>query len=340
MQLLAREAAWRVHRRIGWDLLIDRNRWFQRHAVEVVRGLREKSEGPTVVFAHSYSALGVFKYAKSRGWTTVLGQIDPGEEHYRIVRRLGDEWPEYGEPPAAPPPAYFQAWREECELADWIVVNSEWGREALERDGIPGRKLRVIPLAYEPEAGLGGYQREYPAAFTAVRPLRVLFVGHGAVAKGLPALLGAVERLDDLPLQLSVVGQASAQTPSRFLDHRAISWLGQVPRSKVMDHCREADVLVFPSLSDGFGMVQAEAQALGLPVIASRFCGQVVQDGVNGILLPEVTPRAIAAALRQVASQPGLLAEFARHANVQRGTGVAGLGFDLLALEPAMCANA
>jgi glycosyltransferase involved in cell wall biosynthesis len=63
-------------------------------------------------------------------------------------------------------------------------------------------------------------------------------------------------------------------------------------------------------------MAQVEAQGWGLPVIASRFCGSVVRDGVNGIVLAEVTSESVAEALKTVAARPSLLEEFARRANV------------------------
>ncbi len=47
----------------------------------------------------------------------------------------------------------------------------------------------------------------------------------------------------------------------------------------------KADVLVFPTLSDGFGLVQLEAMESGLPVISTACCGNVVQDGVNGLVV-------------------------------------------------------
>jgi glycosyltransferase involved in cell wall biosynthesis len=332
LSLMARESVWRLQRRAGWDLFIDRNRWFQRRAAETVRGVAEYPE-KTVLFAHSYSARDVFRQAKSRGWTTVLGQIDPGEEHQRIVRQLSEEWPEYGGAPTAPPREYFDHWREECALADWIVVNSEWARDALARAGIPGYKVRIVPLAYEPEGRSPSQERQYPAAFTSARPLRVLFVGHAAVAKGVPALLEALALLGDVPLELLLVGAASIVVPPRFLNHPAIRWIGPVSRNEVMHCYREGDVLVFPSLSDGFGMAQVEAQGWRLPVIASRFCGRVVRDGVNGILLPEVSPHAIAAALKKVASRPELLAEFSRNSDPDKRFGVSDLASDLLGLD-------
>ena len=47
-----------------------------------------------------------------------------------------------------------------------------------------------------------------------------------------------------------------------------------------------------------FALTQLEAQAQGLPVIASKFCGKVVENGVNGIILEEPSAACIAAAVR------------------------------------------
>ena len=58
------------------------------------------------------------------------------------VPELAAEW-------QAAPPEYWDFWREECKLADRIVVNSEWAREGLVRGGVPAEKISIIPLAYE-----------------------------------------------------------------------------------------------------------------------------------------------------------------------------------------------
>jgi glycosyltransferase involved in cell wall biosynthesis len=331
--LMAREALWRAQLPPGWPQLMERNRWFGARAARALGGVADKPGTRTTVFAHSYSAHAVFALAKSRGWTTVLGQIDPGEEHFRIVERLSQEWKEFGNAPPAPPAAYFESWREECALATWIVVNSDWARESLERAGIPAAKLRVIPIPYTPEHPAAVDAREYPIVFTRDRPLRVLYVGHAAVAKGVPALLEAVARLSDLPITLRLVGGLAMEVPSRFAHHPAITWVGPVSRSDVMPHYRDSDVLVFPSFSDGFGMAQVEAQGWRLPIIASRSCGRVVEDGVNGIVLDEVSVAALAAALRRVIGAPSLLAEFSRRAVDDRQSGIAALSDALLALE-------
>jgi glycosyltransferase involved in cell wall biosynthesis len=264
----------------------------------------------------------------------VLGQIDPGAMHFRVVNQAAEQFPEYGPPPAAPPPAYLERWREECDLADRIVVNSEWSRECLERVGIPASNIHVVPLAYEPEPVDATFTREYPSGFTEQRPLRVLYVGQVSVAKGAAAMLESLTLLDEVPVRLRVVGAESMTIPQRFRDDRRIEWVGAVPRSDVMRHYRECDVLLFPTLSDGFGMAQIEARGWQLPIIASRRCGAVVEHGISGLLLDEPTPSAIASAIERVAASPDLLARFAHSPRPVQAEPLAGLGDHLARLEP------
>lgn len=332
LALVRQEVEWRLQRKSGWDLAQARNMWFQKRAVEVLSEYHEKPGTRVVVFAHSYSARAIFKFAKTRGWMTVLGQIDPGEEHFAIVRRLSDCWPQYGPAPLAPPIDYFEHWRAECALADRIVVNSQWSCEAVARAGIDRAKLHVIPLVYEPPAGETPPARTFPDRFTAERPLRLVFVGSASVVKGAPQLLEAMILLGDLPVTLRMVGEPGMTIPGSFLTHPAIEWVGAVRRGDIARYYETSDVLVFPSHSDGFGMAQIEAQGYRLPVIASRCCGSVVRDGVNGLLLPEVTAPAIATAVRAVVGRPDLLSGFSANAVPPGAGGLGALGSELVQL--------
>jgi glycosyltransferase involved in cell wall biosynthesis len=311
--LIAHEMWWRLRGWSGWPLVMARNQWFQQRAAAIVASMASHRSGATTVFAHSYAALAIFREARKRGVRTVLGQIDPGEGHVRVVREVAARWPEFGPALEAPPPQYFEEWREECRLADRIIVNSEWSRDLLERAGIETAKIAIVPLPYQADASAPAFTRSYPRAFSAARPLRVLFVGSVATFKGVPSLLESLAHLDGAPIELRIVGPMAATIPAPFLVDPRIKWIGSVSRSDVMAYCRDSDVLVFPSHSDGFGMAQVEALEWRLPVIASRSSGRVVRDGVNGLLLPEVSATAIAAAIRQVLdpavlsklSQPG-----------------------------------
>ncbi len=311
--LVRREAVWRLRRQSGWPLMIARNEWFMARAAAAVSRMVDVP----VVFAHSYAALQIFTAAKAKGARTILGQIDPGPRHLDILRNVAARWPEFG--PALPEPetAYFDAWRQECRLADRIVVNSEWSRALLMEAGIDSGKIAVVPLPYETDEAEGAFERRYPEAFSPMRPMRLLFVGSVATFKGVPSLLEALELLTDLPIEVRLAGPIAATIPDRFAGDRRVRILGALSRSAVMAEYRDADVLVFPSHSDGFGMAQVEARAWHLPVIASPFAGRVVEDGVDGVLLPEITATAIASAIRRLHA-PRVLTQLAGGATHQQ----------------------
>jgi glycosyltransferase involved in cell wall biosynthesis len=174
-------------------------------------------------------------------------------------------------------------------------------------EGVPPEKIELIPLAYEPQTDTRSFQRLYPRAFTVERPLRVLFLGQINLRKGVRQLLDAVQLLNGEPLEFWFVGPTQIRVPQELRLHPQCRWFGAAPRAKVDNYYRDADVFILPTLSDGFGLTQLEAQSWKLPVIASRYCGEVVRDGFNGVLLDEVSGEAIANVLRRFLRTPATL---------------------------------
>jgi len=288
----------------GWNLISRRNQWFQKQVVNKLARNHSSANGNHTVFAYSYAAREIFELARARGWRTVLGQIDPGPAEEQIVSRLHDtsairhtHWE-----PA--PKSYWDNWRDECSLADQIVVNSDWSKDALTAEGVAAEKIRVIPVAYEAPNASKSFQRQYPRAFSAGRPLRVLFLGQINLRKGVAQLLDAVKLLSGEHVEFWFVGPTQLSVPEDLRLHPQIRWSGVAPRVAVDRYYRDADVFVLPTLSDGFGLTQLEAQAWKLPVIASRYCGEVVRDGFNGVILQEVTGRRIADVLQELLRSP------------------------------------
>ena len=288
----------------GWNLIRRRNDWFQQRALDHLK--KQSSNEPRTVFAYSYAAERIFKFARERGWKTVLGQIDPGPAEERIVARLNEKFvaERNGWRPA--PAEYWETWRNECALADQIVVNSAWSQDALRSEGVPAEKMSVVPLAYE-TAGSSLFQREYPTAFTSTRPLRVLFLGQINLRKGIGQLFEAIQLLAGENVEFWFVGPVQVSIPARLREHSEVKWFGVAARSRAETYYQQADVFILPTLSDGFGLTQLEAQAWKLPVIASRHCGEVVRDGENGVILEEVSGAAIAAELLKFLRAPETL---------------------------------
>src|SRR6185369_10171399 len=237
-------------------------------------------------------------------WRTVLGQIDPGPAEERIVSGLEQTSSLQHTHWEPAPRVYWDNWRDECSLADQIVVNSSWSKDALIAEGVAAEKIRVIPVAYQATDDARSFQRQYPRAFSAERPLRVLFLGQINLRKGVAQLLDAVKVLSGEHVEFWFVGPMQLRLPQELRPHPQVRWFGVAPRVTVESYYRDADVFILPTLSDGFGLTQLEAQAWKLPVIASRYCGEVVRDGVNGVVLEEVSGVAIAEVIRGLLRQP------------------------------------
>ncbi|MBF2074599.1 MAG: glycosyltransferase family 4 protein [Synechococcales cyanobacterium C42_A2020_086] len=288
-----------------WDRMIARNRWFQARALRELQKAAPRivqSGTCPVLFTYSYAALDLLRYAKSLGWYTILGQIDPGMMEEKIVLEEHRKHPDLAPAWQPVPSDYWSSWQEECRLADRIVVNSSWSSQALQQVGVPADKIQIVPLAYSPPQGSESFQRVYPEQFSRERPLRVLFLGQIILRKGIAALLEAAELLQDQPIEFWLVGSIGVER-SRF-NLPNIRLIGPVPRSETAQYYQQADVFLFPTLSDGFGLTQLEAQAWKLPLIVSRFCGEVVKDGVNGIVLPEVNGKAVADVIQYFLQHP------------------------------------
>jgi len=315
--LILFEALARARGLNGWAKVVARNRWFERKVVAYLSSSRLSVLGSQpIVFAYSYAAREIFRFAKSRGWRTVLGQIDPGPEEEKIVAGETARVPDLAGEWHPAPAEYWACWREECKLADRIVVNSEWSRSCLVKAGVNDSKLFVIPLAYEAPEVRGQESdviaaRSYPARFTQERPMRVLFLGLINLRKGVARLLEAARILRDEPVEFWMVGPVEIANASTVAEAGRVKWFGPATRKQAAQFYRHADVFLLPTLSDGFAITQLEAQAHGLPIIVSKTCGKVVENGLSGIILEEPTATCIAATIRDWIVDPGRLERLA-----------------------------
>ena len=316
MRSLVRELQYRFRGTSGWERIRARNRAFQAAADQALGRIAHRLpvDNTTVLFSYSYAAEHIFRSAKRRGWKTLLGQIDPGPIEGRLVDRLVGVWPEYPVGKRKPPEQYYDAWREELELADRIVVNSDWSRDGLLEEGVDPQKLTVVPIPYESE--YDPRKRRVPEEFCDKRPLRLLFLGQVNLRKGVPELLEAMCALRQEPVELAVVGGLDFVVPDRIRDLVSVNWHGQVPRGEAHHFFDAADLFVLPTHSDGFGLTQVEALSHGIPVLTTPFCASIVRDGFNGRVLPETSVGAIESAIRGVLENPLILAEWSGNCHV------------------------
>jgi glycosyltransferase involved in cell wall biosynthesis len=300
--------------RTRWDRRAVYDRWsaqgerFGRFSAEVFRR-RGLTEGSTV-FGYTCGNLEQLRLGRQVGARTLHVQVDPGPAWYATRAAAYAALPEAGPAPSVPSAAFLDRLREEMSLADRLIVHSAHALRSLAAAGFDTSRGRVVPPAFTP-SGLGRPRTLLPG-----RPLRILFVGYVNLAKGFHVLADAVRELGS-DVALTVVG--GLQLPPAYLRQVApeVQFTGHVAQAEVARRMAEADVLVFPTLSDGFGLVQLEAMAQGLPVIATSACGEVVRDGVDGFVVPAGESAPLVERLRRLRREPDLYAAMSRAALVR-----------------------
>jgi glycosyltransferase involved in cell wall biosynthesis len=285
----------RRQRKSSWSTVLERNAWFGAWAAD-----QSAKAGSPVVFSYSYTAKLPFAEAKRRGALCILGQIDPGPREEEVVAEQTTAYLHLAPPDEKAPTEYWQLWREEIELADKIIVNSPWSARLLVEAGVDAAKLVEIPLVYE-----SGGSMEHGAGSLERRPskrLQALFLGSVILRKGVGQLFDAIRMLRNEPVDFTFAGPIGVRIPDDISSLSQVRFLGPVDKATAQRLYRDSDVFLFPTLSDGFGLTQLEALGHGLPVIASRNCGVVVEHGVSGVVLPEVSPETIADEIMKLAN--------------------------------------
>jgi glycosyltransferase involved in cell wall biosynthesis len=122
--------------------------------------------------------------------------------------------------------------------------------------------------------------------------VRVLYVGHLQRRKGLDLVLRALARIDDSRIILDVVGNGPQREEyeglARELGLHSVRFWGYKGKEELPEFYAAADIFVFPSVEEVFGLVAVEAAAAGLPIVASNLAGgtpDLVEDGRNGYIV-------------------------------------------------------
>jgi glycosyltransferase involved in cell wall biosynthesis len=214
---------------------------------------------------------------------------------------------------ATSPPAPELSWRrrwkenllqtrkrflEEYDLASLLVVLSGKAAETFRIQGFPEEKLFYLPRGVDVERFKPG-----------VRPpiFRVVFSGALIERKGIHHLLEAWHRLDLKDAELWLVGSVHDEAKPHLKKYRRdnIKVVGFV--RDVENYLSQGTIHVFPSQCEGSAKVVYEAAACGLPQITTREAGDVVNDGVEGILVRPGDVGELATAILELYRHPEIV---------------------------------
>ena len=200
----------------------------------------------------------------------------------------------------------FQRWKaglllerkrfvEEYKLADLLLVLSETAADTFRARGFPEEKLFYLPRGVDVERFKPSHR---PTKF------RTVFSGALIKRKGIHHLLEAWYRLNLTEAELWLVGsvhdEAKPYLKQFWRDNIRLMGFVHDPEN----YLNQSTVHVFPSQWEGSAKVTYEAAACALPQITTREAGDVVRDGVEGIIVRPGDVEAIAAALEHLHRHP------------------------------------
>src|SRR5829696_4785656 len=184
--------------------------------------------------------------------------------------------------------------------AEAVLVITPRLRRLLVSDGVEENRLHVIPPGVNPSL----FEGPFKDPFAGVGKPRVLFVGRLAAQKGVSTLVEAAGLLEDPSAQVILVGDGPKRKALECEAKRLgvadrLHFVGFVAHDRVPAVLAHADLLVLPSLYEELGTVLLEAMQAALPIVASKIGGisDVIEEGVNGLLVPPGEPEALAHAI-------------------------------------------
>lgn len=208
------------------------------------------------------------------------------------------------------------------QSVDGFIFNSKTTERAV-NSLVESRKPSVI--AYPPTDRFGeSISEEEIVSRARTDPLRILFLGNVVERKGLHTLLKAIS-YQRSAFRVDVVGSltyepAYTKQIQQYIAHNHLSSFaflhGSLDKEALIEKLKQAHILVVPSSYEGFGIVYLEGMCFGLPAIGTTAgaAGEIIEDGQTGYLIEPGDSASLAAHLKALAEDRGLLTRLSLNA--------------------------
>jgi len=191
--------------------------------------------------------------------------------------------------------------------ADGIRVVSSGIRNKLTEGGVDRKKIRVIPTPVNLEKFENFNQEKIKDLREKHAGKKILInVGRRDPAKDFKTLNKVVELIHQDYRNL-VFYQIGADIHMKEDEKLDLVLMGKISQKELVDYYQTADVYISSSKHESFGKVLIEAMAAGLPIVATETTGskEIIQDGLNGFLVPIGDSQALARKVLYLLNNPG-----------------------------------
>lgn len=278
-----------------------------------------KAKGAKGVYAYEDGAVKTFIEAKKFGlkcfYDLPIGYWGAARKFLNIEK---ERWPEWIPTLTGLQDSETKLQRKDKELAlaDRIFVASSFTAETLKDYSGNLAPVEVIPYGFPKPVAARGY-----SGMNKKRPLKLLFVGGLSQRKGIADVFAAIDKLHP-HVTLTVVGyKVSNNCPVLDRNLSKHTWIPSLSHDKVLELMREHDVLLFPSLFEGFGMVITEAMSQGTPVITTdRTAGpDIITSGENGWIIEAGSTIALEECITDLLHKPKVISKVGKAARETAG---------------------
>jgi glycosyltransferase involved in cell wall biosynthesis len=257
------------------------------------RALKEALEHNSNLFLYSYTALEAFEYVKQHQLNNIcfLFQLHP--HPLSIISLLKEELllvPAAKESILKEPEMNLNETQitqlsSESLFADHIIVASTYTKQTLIENNISPNKISIVPY------GVDTSRFPLKQCFNLENgKIKLVFVGQMIQRKGLVYLFEALKLLKSKNIELTLIGRGVVDT-NLINEYKKIINIHvkiNLSHTEMVKELHTQDMLIFPSLIEGFGHVIVEAMSLGLPVICTPNTAgpDVFLRGNEGVIVP------------------------------------------------------
>ncbi|MBE9215131.1 glycosyltransferase family 4 protein [Plectonema cf. radiosum LEGE 06105] len=207
---------------------------------------------------------------------------------------------------------YIEQFR--LSFADLIVTSSEYSKSEIVSVGINPESVHVLSPGLDREK----FQLPEERKLYCKESKKILCVGNYVPRKGIAYLIEAFAQIERQDFTLHLVGNRKNNSSYYNQLNNAVNKLkltdcvvfhDGADQDNIKQLYASSDIFVLPSFQETFGIVFLEAMHYGLPIITTNATAmpELVEDGKNGLLVPPGDSKALAKAISELITNPGLM---------------------------------